>query len=137
LAAGPDGKRRQVKKGGYASAKEAADARAALVASHRAGTLPTDRAKTFGDWLDEWTDAKVRRGEIRDSTERGYRDSIRDHLKPTVGHIKLAELRGIDLTRAYETYPGRPGRRPATRRRPATSSLPGGSVRRAAPRRGA
>ena len=102
LPAGPDGKRRQVKKGGYASAKEAADARAALVASHRAGTLPADRAKTFGEWLDEWIDDKVRRGEIRDTTERGYRDAIRKHLAPSVGHIKLAELRGIDLTRAYE-----------------------------------
>jgi len=102
LPPGPDGKRRQVKKGGYDSAKAAADARAEVIASHRAGTLPTDRTKTFGDWLDEWIEAKVKRGEIRDTTERGYRDVIKNHLKPRLGHIRLADLRGIDLTRAYE-----------------------------------
>jgi integrase len=101
LPAGPDGSRRRVADGGYASAKEAADARAEILAQHRTGTLPTDRGKTFGDWLDEWIDARVKRGEIRDSTERGYRDVITNHLKPRLGRVRLVELRGIDLTRCY------------------------------------
>jgi integrase len=101
LPTGPDGKRQRVTKGGYATAKEAAEAKADSVARHRAGTLAMDRSKTFGAWLDEWIDAKVERGEIRDSTERGYRDVIRNHLKPRLGESKLAALRGIDLTRAY------------------------------------
>lgn len=101
LPADANGYRQQFAKGGYDSAKEAADARTEVLAQHRAGTLPTDRAKTFGAWLDEWLVARVERGEIRDSTERGYRDNIKNHLRPRLGHHKLAELRGVDLTRAY------------------------------------
>ena len=82
-------------------ARPAATARSEILAQHRGGTLPSDRAITFGTWLDEWLAAKVARGEIRDSTERGYRDNIKNHLKPRLGHFRLAELRGVDLTRTY------------------------------------
>lgn len=97
----PTGHRQQLAKGGYDSAKDAADGRAEVLSQHRAGTLPTDREKTFGAWLDECVTAWVERGDIRDSTERGYRDNIKNHLRPRLGHHKLAELRGVDLTRAY------------------------------------
>ena len=46
---GPDGKRRQVKRGGFASAKEAADARGSVIASHPARALLTDRTKTVAE----------------------------------------------------------------------------------------
>lgn len=101
LPPGPEGRRRQATDGGFASGKAAADARAKVVAADRNGQLALDARKTFGDWLDEWIDAKVARGEIRDSTERGYRDNIKNHLKPRLGGVKLAELRGVDLTRTY------------------------------------
>jgi integrase len=101
LPSGPDGKRQRVFDGGFDSAREAAEARAEVVRQHRAGSLPTDRHKTFGVWLDEWLHAKVERGEIRDSNERGYRDNIKNHIRPRLGNRKLAELRGIDFTRAY------------------------------------
>ena len=97
LPPGPDGRRRQATDGGFASGRAAADARAKVVAADRNGQLALDARKTFGDWLDEWIDAKVARGEIRDSTERGYRDNIKNHLKPRLGGMKLAELRGVDL----------------------------------------
>ncbi|HKT00406.1 MAG TPA: tyrosine-type recombinase/integrase, partial [Rugosimonospora sp.] len=101
LPPGPDGKRRQLTDGGYASAKEAADARAEVIRQDRAGDLPVDRKMLFGPWLDEWLAAKVARGELEESTARTYQDQIRDYLKPKLGHRKVGELRGLDITRMY------------------------------------
>jgi integrase len=98
---GADGKRRQLGKDGYQSAKEAADARAEVIRQSGAGTLPTDTKKTLGEWLPEWLDRKIKRREIEDTTARGYADNIKNYLIPKLGHHKLAELRGLDLTRAY------------------------------------
>lgn len=93
--------RDQLSKGGYKSAKAAADARAELVRQHREGMLPADRAKTLGEWLPEWLADKIERGELERSTARTYRDHIRDYLVPKLGHRKLGELRGLEITRAY------------------------------------
>jgi integrase len=99
--AGADGKRRQLGKDGYQSAKEAADARAEVIRQSGTGTLPTDTKKTLGEWLPEWLDRKIKRGEIEDTTARGYADNIKNYLVPKLGHRKVAELRGLDITRAY------------------------------------
>jgi integrase len=101
LPPGPDGRRRQVTDGGFETAKEAAEARAEIVRQHRAGELPVDRTMTFGRWLDEWLTAKIERGELEETTARTYRDQIRDYLRPKLGHRKLGELRGLELTRMY------------------------------------
>lgn len=98
---GPDGKRRQLGKDGYRTAQEAADARAEKIRQHRTGTLPTDARKTLGEWLPEWLASKIARDEIEDTTARGYADNIKNHLIPQLGQRKLAELRGLDITRAY------------------------------------
>lgn len=102
LPAGPDGVRRQRTKSGFPTGKEAMQARADLEKQHRDGNLANDDRKTLGAWLDEWLPAKVKRGEIGRSTERGYADNIRKYIKPKLGGKKLRDLRGIDLTRFYE-----------------------------------
>jgi Phage integrase, N-terminal SAM-like domain len=101
LPAGPDGKRRQEAQGGFETARDAAAARAELVRASRAGSLAADRKRTLGEWLPEWVDGKVDRGELAASTARGYRDNIKNHIKPKIGHVRLAALRGPDLTRFY------------------------------------
>jgi integrase len=98
---GAGGKRRQLGKDGYKTAQEAADARAETIRQYRTGTLPTDSRKTLGEWLPEWLAGKVERDEIEDTTARGYADNIKNHLVPRLGRRKLAELRGLDITRAY------------------------------------
>lgn len=98
---GPNGKRRQITKGGFATGKDAMHARADVAKQHRDGDLATDDRKTLGQWLDEWLPAKVKRGEIVDTTARGYADNIKNHIRPKLGDKKLRDLRGIDLTRFY------------------------------------
>ncbi|MEW2539298.1 site-specific integrase [Micromonospora chalcea] len=100
-AAGPDGKRTRYAKGGYATAKDARDARNEILHAHRAGEAVAGRARTFSEWSAEWLDAKVERGELRPSTARSYRDLLKNHLVPKIGKVKLTELRGEHLTRAY------------------------------------
>jgi integrase len=101
LPAGASGKRRQPTKGGFATGKDAMQARADLAKQHRDGTLPADDKKTVGQWMDEWLAAKLERKEIEDTTHRGYSDNIKNYIRPKLGHIKLKDMRGIDLTRFY------------------------------------
>lgn len=50
---------------------------------------PTPATMTVGTFLDQWvTEAR----NIRPTTRRGYRAVVTYHLKPTIGHIRLAEL---------------------------------------------
>lgn len=102
LPAGPSGKRRQVTKSGFTTGKEAMQARADLAKQHRDGTLPADDKRTVESWFAEWLAGKVQRKEISRSTARGYSDNIRKYIVPKLGHMKLRDLRGIDLTRFYE-----------------------------------
>jgi integrase len=100
-AAGATGKRRQITKGGFATGKAAMEARADIAKQHRDKTLPDDLHRTLGSWLDEWLKSKVDRKEIEDTTARGYSDNIKNYIRPKLGHIKIRDLRGIDLTRFY------------------------------------
>jgi integrase len=102
LPAGEDGRRRQLAKSGFTTGRAAMLARQALISKYRAGELANDRNKTVAGWLTEWVEAKIARDEIEPSTARGYRDVIRLHLVPEIGHHRLAALRGIDVTRAYK-----------------------------------
>lgn len=101
LPAGPNGKRRQITKGGFDTGKAAMQARVDVAKADRDRQLPADPSKTLGAWLDEWLTGKFARGEIEDTTARGYADSIRLYLS-RLGHSKLRDLRGLDLTRLYE-----------------------------------
>jgi hypothetical protein len=55
-------------------------------------------------WLDEKTGESgisVARRPIRSATQVGYRQHVRDYLKPHLGHILLSKLSSEDISRAY------------------------------------
>lgn len=62
--------------------------------------MPADTRITVGQYLPEHLEAKIGRGDLADSTARSYRDLSR-YLLDKLGHVRLAELRGLHLTRAY------------------------------------
>lgn len=99
LPTGPNGKRRQWTKGGFRSAKAAAEARAEILAADQAGTLPTDGKQTVGAWLTDWLDGKVGAEAIRATTEVGYRGHVDNYLIPYLGHLRLIDLRPHHVTR--------------------------------------
>jgi integrase len=96
-----NGKRPQITRSGFETAKAAADARDEVVRKHRAGELADDRKTTLGEWLSPWLEGKIERKELAGSTARTYRDQVSAYFIPKVGHVKLAELRGAHLTQMY------------------------------------
>jgi integrase len=103
LPAGHDGKRRQVTRGGYRSAKLAAEARAAVVAKHRAGTLADDSRLTVEQWLRKHYAAKAARGDMRPSYAATVEILLDKYVIPKVGGYRLGQLRGHHLTAAYSS----------------------------------
>lgn len=95
LPADEMGKRRQIKRGGFRTQREAAEARAEVLAQHRAGTLPdaTKRKITTGQWLTEWLEGKLSARRLRPTTAKSYRQHIDDYLIPHLGRLRLVELR--------------------------------------------
>ena len=84
LPAGPDGRHRRIRRGGFPTRKAAEKALARL-------RIPADPEAlvTTGQWLDRWLEERTG---PRSSTIRGYASHVRLYLKPCLGHILLADL---------------------------------------------
>ena len=102
LSLGPDGKRSRRTKGGFATGKDANQARAEVLRQHRIGTLPLDPKMTLGQWLPTWLEARIERGELGEGTADDYRDSITRYLIPRLGNTRLADLRAAHITAMYD-----------------------------------
>lgn len=115
LEAGRKGERRQEKRGGFADRTEAEDALAAVLKGVADGSHAHDERTTVGAFLDSWLAAKEANG-LRVNTVRSYRQHIRDYIKPTIGKLRLRDLRPGHVKKLLEKVAeGRPG--PATVRR--------------------
>ncbi len=89
---GPDGKRKQVRKGGFRTADDAEAALTELLARVGEGTYTHDQGMTVTAWLGQWLEMKQRTG-LRQSTARAYRHHIDDYLVPHLGRLRLRDLR--------------------------------------------
>jgi integrase len=87
-----DGKRRQVRKAGFATKRAAEEALTELLDDLRTGEYAHDERQTVGEYLAAWIEVKVANG-LRATTERSYRQHIRDHLVPQLGRLRLRDLR--------------------------------------------
>ncbi len=94
-AAGP---RRQVTKGGFATEREARKALTESLAKLDRGTYVERTRQTVGDYLDQWLEGK---GRLRASTRRSYREHIDLYLRPGLGHLRVQDLREVDIERLY------------------------------------
>ena len=98
LPPGQDGSRRQSKVGGFSTEREARKAlNDALAGVHR-GTLVEITRQKVGEYLDLWLAGK---GGLRSSTRRSYQEHVELYLRPGLGHLRLADLRDIDIERLY------------------------------------
>jgi integrase len=91
------GQRRQLRRGGFSSQREALDALAAA-RQHVDEGFDGDMTLTVGRWLDEWLEGRVR---LRPGTAVSYRQHLRLYLRPGLGHIPLRQLRTADIERLY------------------------------------
>ena len=60
------------------------------------GTLIADERLTLNDWFKHWTDTvlvnRVANGSLSESTRNNYKDTVRLHLTPIVGRIRVTRL---------------------------------------------
>jgi integrase len=93
-----DGRRRQVKQGGFATEREARKALTDALARLDRGVY-VDRSKlAVGTYLDEWLAGRVN---LRPASVVFYRVAVDRYLKPELGHLRLSDLRADDIERAF------------------------------------
>ena len=98
LPPGADGRRRQRKMGGFPTERDARKALHDALARLDRGTFIEYSRQRLGDYLDQWLAGK---GKLRASTRRSYREHIELYLRPGLGHLRLTDLRDIDIERLY------------------------------------
>lgn len=100
VPAGPDGQRRQVKRRGFVTKKEALEALDELRSSARRGTFVAPQRQTLRSFLqDDWLPAMRR--ELEESTWEDYERKLRLHVVPALGSVQLQALGGETFNRLY------------------------------------
>lgn len=96
-----DGQRRQAKRGGFRTKREAEDALRRLIDEmERAPALATERL-TVADYLTEWLDHRVAMRSLKASTVQSYRSKIGTYIVPAVGAVPLRKLDARHLDALY------------------------------------
>lgn len=105
-------KRKQVARGGFRTKKDAETALADIVTQIRTGIYTDDKGTTTGEWLDTWLTRKEANG-LRPATVKIYRQHIEDYLKPSLGDLRLRDLRPghvADLLDSLQSGTGKSGK---------------------------
>ncbi len=103
-----NGRRGQVKRGGFATKREAEDALAEELDAQRRGVRPGSGDVLVSEYLAEWLQNKVSAG-LRPTTARSYRGHIDRYLAPLLGNLRLRELTSLDVERALRAVAESPG----------------------------
>jgi integrase len=91
--------RRQVRRRGFRTRREAQQALDRLKADVDRGEFVERSRKTVGEYLERWLPAI--RGTIEPSTWESYERNVRNHLLPALGDIRLQALTPDDLSDLY------------------------------------
>ena len=98
---GPDprtGKRRQVRRSGFASQDAAQRALSDHLVALGSGSVPHDDRLTVAGYLTEWLESKAAAG-TRPTTVRSYRQHVETYLVPHLGCIRLGDLSPVQVDR--------------------------------------
>ena len=96
-----NGSRRQIRRRGFESKKEAQTQLTALLADKNRGALVVPSKATLGSFLLEvWLPA--RRSSLRPSTVEAYEGVIRNYVLPDLGSARLQAVDGAALNRLYD-----------------------------------
>ena len=88
---GLGGKRRQMRKSGFATKKEAAAELAKIVAQVSIGDYRDDQKQTLSTYLKAWLERRIEDG-LRPSTAAGYRTYIVKDITPLLGNVRLGNV---------------------------------------------
>lgn len=97
-----DGQRRQVRRRGFQTKKDAEAALAELVTEHQRGTFVRPTRRTVATYLlDDWLPTRERLKGLKPSTVDAYKQLITAYVVPTIGALPLSRVDGATLTALY------------------------------------
>lgn len=94
------GKRKQKKKGGFKTKKEAEKACNELIAQVNKGEFIEPSRLTLKEFLHEWMETAAKQT-LRITTLEAHDSSIRNHINPELGAIRLNQLMPIHIQKFY------------------------------------
>lgn len=77
----------------------------AIQAALDAGTYQAPDKTTVGEWLDEWLETFCK-PKVKPLTYSAYSASIKNHIKPHMGAVKLQTLKGLHVQKMYNSLMG-------------------------------
>lgn len=98
---GPDGKRRQARRRGFATKKEAQAELDGLRMGVRGSTYVALQKTTLAEYLDGWLISLESVQGRRPSTVASYRRNLTNHVIPVLGGVKLQDLSAGQLDQLY------------------------------------
>jgi len=113
----PTGRRERIRRGGYATRRDAAAARDAIL--DRTGSAGAAGAWTVTQWLRYWLTTRT---SLRPTTLRSYACHVEVHLIAHLGRIRLVELTGRHIAAMFATLAATESR---TGRQPTPATLHG------------
>lgn len=93
-------RRRQVRKRGYKTKREAQEALTATLAAVQAGGFVAPDRMTVGQYLDRWLETRPAAG-LRPSTVAGYQATLQSYAFDRIGDVPLQQLAPLDLDQLY------------------------------------
>ncbi len=103
---GPSGSRKQVRRRGFATKKEAQEELTRLRGDVQRGTFVKRTKMTLGEYLHTWLDGLPAAGR-RPSTVAGYRQVLEYNVIPVLGAIELQAVKATHLDALYAQLLGR------------------------------
>lgn len=97
---GPDGKRRQARRRGFKTKREAQEELDRLRMRVHESTFVAPQKLTVGEYLAGWLDGLEVAGK-RPSTVASYRRNLANHVLPTIGGLRLQGLTPLHLDKLY------------------------------------
>lgn len=94
-----DGKRRQARRRGFRTKKEAKEALDVLVGQKAAKTYVPPATQRVGEYLDEWLALVA--DDLQASTLSSYTRVLRVHVRPRIGGVQLQRLEAVTLKTMY------------------------------------
>ena len=93
-------RRRQVRKRGFATKREAQEALTLTLATLQDGSFVAPDKMTVGQYLDRWLDSLPAAGR-RPSTVSGYRRTVEVYALDHIGEVGLQQLSALELDKLY------------------------------------
>lgn len=96
------GKRKQRWFSGFNSKNEAEKQLPRILVKLEDGELIDNNNITLGNFLDDWLKGKIRKDNLSPTTIDGYNNIIFNHIIPTIGKLKLQDIKPYNLQKYFD-----------------------------------